>query len=423
MRSCRADRLRWLALQRRDLADEGSIAAFRDVALGGRASGGDGEDVDGLNGHVLRRGRVRRCPRRRGPDEETQRQRHRRADRKAQRRGSKVRRGSSESSPRRASGAGVRGRLRDRSRRPGGSGTAFDIHKYRKIRDRLVADRLVAKGDFRVPEPVTTEQIFLVQTKTLLENLRQPARVARYLEAPEAGDAAGRGDRSQALGPLRLASGATILAARAGRNTASPSTSAADTTTPCPTPARDSASTPTCRSPFAALQKQGAIKTARVVDLDVHQGNGTAVCLKDDPTGVHVFDSPGRHLSDPQGERRSRRRAARRNRRRALSGNPSWCSAGPPGCREGPARFGPSSGGLRHVGERPAGRHEDDARWDRRAPMLTSSTSVSADRSPSSCFSAGLQRRHWQVQHASIRRTLEKYGIAKPTEKARLGVR
>ena len=57
-----------------------------------------------------------------------------------------------------------------------------------------------------------------------------------------------------------------------------------------------------------------------VIDLDVHQGNGTAAIFRDDPTRVHAVAARREELPVPQGEQRSRRRAARRLRRCRVPG-------------------------------------------------------------------------------------------------------
>jgi acetoin utilization deacetylase AcuC-like enzyme len=57
-----------------------------------------------------------------------------------------------------------------------------------------------------------------------------------------------------------------------------------------------------------------------VIDLDVHQGNGTAAIFRDDPTVFTLSLHGAKQLSRPQGGRRSRRRTARRLRRRRVPG-------------------------------------------------------------------------------------------------------
>ena len=66
------------------------------------------------------------------------------------------------------------------------------------------------------------------------------------------------------------------------------------------------------------LQREGRITRAAVVDLDVHQGNGTARIFADDPD-VFTFSMHGaRNYPVPKGTERARRGAGRRLRGRGL---------------------------------------------------------------------------------------------------------
>ena len=158
----------------------------------------------------------------------------------------------------------------------------FDIHKYTKIRRQLIKDRLVRSEDFHVPQPLDRDRILLVHTPKYLERLKDPKRVAEYLEAPMVGALpAAVLDRGM-LSAFRHASGGTILAARlalkhgvainlgGGYHHAKPDNGEgfciyAD-------------------MPIAirVLQREKLIRRALVIDLDVHQGNGTAVCCQGD---------------------------------------------------------------------------------------------------------------------------------------------
>jgi histone deacetylase 11 len=166
---------------------------------------------------------------------------------------------------------------------------AFDIHKYQKIRRRLVQDGLAAERDFFPPQELSREQILLVHTPAFLQNLKEPKTVAEYLEAPVARLVPAPLLDAGILRAFRYASGGTILAARlalehgiavnlgGGYHHAKPGAGEgfcvyAD-------------------MPIAirALQREKKIARVLVVDLDVHQGNGTDVCLKGDDS-VFTFD-------------------------------------------------------------------------------------------------------------------------------------
>jgi len=161
---------------------------------------------------------------------------------------------------------------------------AFDIHKYEKIRKQLVADGLIAERDCFVPKELSREQILLVHTPAFLESLKHSAKVAEYIEAPVARLVpAGMLDAGM-LRAFRYASGGTILGARlalehgiavnigGGYHHAKPD--------------KGEGFCIYADMPIAIrlLQKEKRIARALVVDLDVHQGNGTAVCLRGDPS-------------------------------------------------------------------------------------------------------------------------------------------
>ena len=161
---------------------------------------------------------------------------------------------------------------------------AFDIHKYEKIRKQLVADGLIAERDCFVPKELSREEILLVHTPAFLDNLKHSAKVAEYIEAPVARLVPARMLDAGMLRAFRHASGGTILGARlalehgiavnigGGYHHAKPD--------------KGEGFCIYADMPIAIrlLQKEKRIARALVVDLDVHQGNGTAVCLQGEPS-------------------------------------------------------------------------------------------------------------------------------------------
>jgi histone deacetylase 11 len=172
---------------------------------------------------------------------------------------------------------------------------AFDIHKYSKIQKQLLKDKLLHRRDFYVPAPLTREQILLVHTEGFLQSLKTPGTVAGYLEAPIAGFLSAEMIDRNVLAAFRHASGGTIVAARlalehgiavnlgGGYHHAKP--------------AEGEGFCVYADMPIAirTLQREKRIRRALVVDLDVHQGNGTIVCCKDDPT-VFTFSMHQRDI-------------------------------------------------------------------------------------------------------------------------------
>jgi acetoin utilization deacetylase AcuC-like enzyme len=87
---------------------------------------------------------------------------------------------------------------------------AFDIRRPRKIRDALIACGAAKPVDFREPHAVTDEELLLVHTPAYLEDIRDPAKLARMLLLD---DAHPWDDRL--LSPFRLSAGGTVEALHA----------------------------------------------------------------------------------------------------------------------------------------------------------------------------------------------------------------
>jgi histone deacetylase 11 len=158
----------------------------------------------------------------------------------------------------------------------------FDINKYVRIYTQLVAGGLLTPEDVFVPTPIDQQDVLRVHSRRFLDSLNDSASVARYLEAPPLGIVAPKLLDLGMIEPFRWATGGTLLASRlsllygiginigGGYHHAKPDAGEgfciyAD-------------------MPIAirVLQAEGKIRRALVIDLDVHQGNGTAVCLTGD---------------------------------------------------------------------------------------------------------------------------------------------
>ncbi|HVP13054.1 MAG TPA: histone deacetylase [Phycisphaerae bacterium] len=165
----------------------------------------------------------------------------------------------------------------------------FDINKYSRIYQRLVADGLIRAEDVWVPSEIAREDLLQVHTEQYLDDLRRPAKLAGYLESGFVSLLSAKDCDAGILRPFRYATGGTLLAARlalqygmavnigGGYHHAEPD--------------RGGGFCIYADMPIAirVLQHEGRIKRALVVDLDVHQGNGTAVCLQGDDD-VFTFD-------------------------------------------------------------------------------------------------------------------------------------
>ncbi len=159
----------------------------------------------------------------------------------------------------------------------------FDIKKYKKIHEQLLAENLLTELQTLRPESLTVEDLKLIHSDEYLHSLQDRRKLIRYLEAPALQYVPLSLDIA-VLEPFRRASGGTLLAARTaltcgiginlggGYHHAKPNSGEGFCVY---------ADVPIA---IRKLQSEGLIKTALIVDVDVHQGNGTIVCLADDET-------------------------------------------------------------------------------------------------------------------------------------------
>ncbi len=160
--------------------------------------------------------------------------------------------------------------------------------KWGRIYTDLQQKGYLRPEDVFVPEEITREQILLVHNEQFLENLKDSAKVARYLEIPILAPFPNALVDAGVLAPFRRQTGGTLLAARlalkygigvnlgGGFHHAKPSRGEgfniyAD-----------------MAIAIRVLQKEGRIQRALVIDLDVHQGNGTAEIFAGDEN-VYTF--------------------------------------------------------------------------------------------------------------------------------------
>ena len=158
----------------------------------------------------------------------------------------------------------------------------FDIRKYAKIYLKLQTEGYLRPRDVFVPQPVTEQQVLLVHSRGFLESLKDPKTVARYLEAgvvqwiPSALVDAG------ILSAFRSATGGTIEAGRLALKYGI----AINLAGGYHHARRDAGEGFNVYNDLAiairVLREAGRIRRACVVDLDVHQGNGTAVIFAGD---------------------------------------------------------------------------------------------------------------------------------------------
>ena len=157
-------------------------------------------------------------------------------------------------------------------------GHSFPMTKYSRLRERIVSEGIVRGDELRVPEAASREQLLLVHTP-------------RYVDAVLAGTLDAREQRrigfpwSPAMAErARRSVGATIAAARQALTDGVSANLAGGTHHGFPDHGEGYCVFNDVAVASRVLQQQHGIARILVVDLDVHQGNGTAASFSEDPT-------------------------------------------------------------------------------------------------------------------------------------------
>ena len=165
---------------------------------------------------------------------------------------------------------------------------SFDVHKYGRIYRELVATRAIRPGDVFVPPEVTRKQVLRVHTREFLASLGDSAVVGRYLEQPKIGKMPSKLSDAAVVSAFRRATGGTVLAARLAMRCGVGITLAGGYHHAKPGAGEGFCIYNDIAIAIRELQAAGEIRRALVVDLDVHQGNGTAECFAGDDS-VYTF--------------------------------------------------------------------------------------------------------------------------------------
>ena len=162
----------------------------------------------------------------------------------------------------------------------------FDIAKYDKIYAGLKSDGLVTKQSVIDPKEVTREQMLLIHSDAYIKSLKKTKSVASYLEAPAIKVIPSGLIDKMVVSRFRKASGGTIEASRQALKHSSRMAFNLGGGYHHAKPDVGEGFCIIADVPIAikVLQKEGLIKRALIIDTDIHQGNGTIVSLKNDPT-------------------------------------------------------------------------------------------------------------------------------------------
>ena len=150
----------------------------------------------------------------------------------------------------------------------------FDVNKYPRIRDELIKEGLRKREDFRVPEPLSEEQLLRVHTKRYWEEIQDPGRAARYLEFPAVATIPGPVYRERGLASFVTAGGGTLLAARKALEHGLAINLAGGYAHAWSDGGGGFCLIADVPIAVRILQKEGKVKRVLVIDTDCHHGEG-----------------------------------------------------------------------------------------------------------------------------------------------------
>ena len=191
-------------------------------------------------------------------------------------------------------------------------GHPFPMAKFPALHRILLREGLIGNGDRAEPSPAGREVLRLVHTDRYLDELRTGLErgAERRLGLPW----------SEALERRsRLAVGGTVLAARMALEDGIAANLAGGTHHAYPDHGEGFCVLNDVAVAIRLLRGEGLLDRALVIDLDVHQGNGTCGGLRRRSPDLHPLLPRAAELPLPEGGLLPRRRPPRRYGRRRLS--------------------------------------------------------------------------------------------------------
>jgi len=165
-------------------------------------------------------------------------------------------------------------------------GHRFPIQKYVLLREAILAAGLVPTEDLLAPEPASDEQILRAHDQDYLRRVKlgelTPKEIRRI----------GLPWSIELLARARCSAGGSIAACRAALRDGLAVSLAGGTHHAFRDHGQGFCVFNDSVIAARAMQAQGAVRRAVVVDCDVHQGNGTAAILADDPS-IFTFSIHG----------------------------------------------------------------------------------------------------------------------------------
>lgn len=167
-----------------------------------------------------------------------------------------------------------------------GEGHVFPIRKFELVRDRLLAEGTLSPSEIVEPREASVGDVLLVHTEDYVTRLRAGALDARELRR------LGLPWSKALVRRSFLATAGTLGAARAALEVGAASNLAGGTHHAFPDRGEGFCVLNDVAIAVRALRRDREIRRASVVDLDVHQGNGTAAIFEGDAE-VFTFSMHG----------------------------------------------------------------------------------------------------------------------------------
>jgi acetoin utilization deacetylase AcuC-like enzyme len=165
---------------------------------------------------------------------------------------------------------------------------SFPKDKYALLRKRIVEAQLVQPGDMRVPRPAANEDILRAHDPLYLNRLQKgelTAKEVRRVGLPWSPEIVLR---------ARYSVGATIDACRTALNERIAVNLGGGTHHAFSDHGQGYCYLNDSVIAARVMQAEGLAKNVLIIDCDVHQGNGTAAILKNDPT-IYTFSIHGKN--------------------------------------------------------------------------------------------------------------------------------
>lgn len=154
--------------------------------------------------------------------------------------------------------------------------------RFLRIVLNLLDQTSIRENDIHVPSPIDQADLSLIHSDQYLSQLANPEEMARQLEFPALTDLSAAQYR-RFIDASLYAAGGTLLAARLAIETGVACNIGGGFHHAKPRYAEGFCLIADIPIAIRRLQIEKQVSRVMVVDLDVHQGNGTIVCLEDDP--------------------------------------------------------------------------------------------------------------------------------------------